>query len=139
MHMDLFKRYFLSLVFLLGAGACGGAGGCGGCSFEELPAGGLPSDQTLDGGAQLRISSSGFDTLTQIVPAVLQDSFAGGVCIPEGGFLNVDYCYQNDGGCSPGCKTDFNIDSVNMSVPQDDQLRVAVQFDVHINVPVEAD
>tara|TARA_R110002096_G_scaffold436051_2_gene666340 strand:- start:88338 stop:92201 length:3864 start_codon:yes stop_codon:yes gene_type:complete len=134
-----FKNAFLGLLVVLTAGACSGGGGCGGCALEELPAGGVPSDQTIEGGAQLRISSAGFDTITQVLPAIVQDSFAGGTCVPEGGFSIVDYCYQNDGSCTNGCEVDLNIDNVSVSVPANDQLRLAVQFDVATVVPVEAD
>ena len=133
------QRIFLGLLIVLTAGACSGGGGCGGCALEDLPAGGLPTDQTIEGGAQIRISQAGFETITQVLPAIVQDSFGGGACIPQGGFAIVDYCHQNDGTCSPGCQVDLNIDSVSVQVPQDDLLQLAVQFDVDIDVPVFAD
>jgi hypothetical protein len=139
MTTQTLKRSFYTFLITLLAGACSGGGGCGGCGMEPLPAGGLPGDQTIEGGAQLRISDTGFQTITDIIPAVLQDTLGQGVCIPEGGFSVINYCYQNDGSCTDGCQTDINIDFVNLDVPNDDTLRLDAQFDVHIDVPAEAD
>lgn len=133
---DLLKRYLISILFVVGAGACGGSGGCGGCALEPLPAGGLPADQTIEGGAQLRISSAGFDTLTSVLPAILGDTFADGTCIGAS-TGTLSYCYKNDGQCSPGCKLDLNVDSIDISVPQDNQLRVRVQFDIDVDLPAK--
>ena len=130
-----FKRAFLGLLVVLTAGACSGGGGCGGCALEELPAGGVPSDQTIEGGAQLRISSAGFDTITQVLPAIVQDS-VGGISIPAqsfGGFvLGADIC-------SGGCPVDFNFTTLQVDVPQDDQLRLLAEFDVDVAVLASAD
>lgn len=127
------RGYFLALLAIVVVGGCAGDG-CGGCAMEPLPEGGIPTDQTVEGGAQMRVSAAGFNTLTGIVPAVINDTFAEGFCMPASStnLLVGDaiYCHQNDGMCSPGCEMHFNIDSVEMSVPQDDQLQVRVQFDV---------
>lgn len=129
---------------MLIAGACGGGGGCGCGSTEPLPPGGLPADQTIEGGAQLRISQDGFETLTALIPAVLQDTLANsGTCVPSDSFGvvigDLDYCYQNDGSCAPGCPVDLNVDNIAMSVPSDDVLRVDMQFDISVDVPLRFD
>jgi len=129
------KRAFLGLLIVLTAGACSGGGGCGGCgALEPLPAGGLPADQTIEGGAQLRISQAGFDKISAILPTVLGDAFAQGSCIgASGGTLST--CFNNDGNCTPGCQIDLNVDSMDISVPQPDKMRIAIQFDVDVDVP----
>ena len=127
------QRSFFSLLIVLLAGACSGGGGCGGCgAMDPLPQGGLPGDQTIEGGAQIRISDQGFETITSIIPAVLQDSL-GGTCIPGdgvsalGGLVSASYCSGTQGTCVGGCELLINIDSVVIDVPQDDQLRIANQ------------
>ncbi len=130
------QRSFFSFLIILLAGACSGGGGCGGCGdLQPLPQGGLPGDQTLEGGAQIRISEQGFDAITQIIPAVLADTLGAGTCLgASNGTLS--YCFNNDGTCTPGCQIDITIDEVTLDVPQDDQLRITVQFDVDVDVPV---
>ena len=97
-------RYFnivFSLFFVVALSSCGG-GGCAGCASQPLPAGGLPADQTVEGGGQIRVTPAGFTKLQSIVPALINDSFADGVCIPSGSALSTDYCYQTQGNCAPG-------------------------------------
>ncbi len=127
------------VVFL---GACD-AGGCGGC-LAPLPDGiTLPTDQTVDGGAQIRITPTGFDKLTSIVPAVLNDTLGDGFCIPDGdvgiGIGDIDWCYTNDGTCAPGCQADFSVDFINISVNNANQLTVSAQFDVDVDVAIRFD
>ncbi len=143
MNIAMLRTYVLSLAVMLVAGACSGAGGCG-CGVEDLPPGGVPGDQTIEGGAQLRISQSGFSTLTELIPAVLQDTLgAGAACVPAGGFGvlvgDIDFCHLNDGTCTPGCGVDLNVDDISISVPADDRLRISMQFDVAVDVPVRFD
>ena len=62
----------LSALFILASGACGSAGGCGACStVQPLPGGRLPADQTVEGGAQLRVTPHGIATITTIVKPLL--------------------------------------------------------------------
>ena len=59
----------LSLLFVL-LSACGGVGtGCG-CSPQPLPEGGLPKDQTVEGGGQFRRSD--FETRIAIPTWVIK-------------------------------------------------------------------
>jgi hypothetical protein len=67
----------VSLLFVLLLGACGGLGGCGGCGGGPLPAGGVPVSQTVEGGAQNRITPSGFTKLKSIVPALVRSLRSG--------------------------------------------------------------
>lgn len=104
----------LSLLFVLTMGACGNLGGCGACgSTSPLPNGRLPTDQTVEGGAQIRVTPQGFSKLSAILPGVLNQSLAGGFCLPKGqagvsiaGFdvATAKYCQSNSNGCNPGCK-----------------------------------
>jgi hypothetical protein len=75
----------LSALFVVGMGACGTAGGCGACSaVQPLPGGKLPADQTVEGGAQIRVTQQGFGKITSTLPTLLNEQFAGGFCIPPG-------------------------------------------------------
>ena len=65
----------LSTVFIVAMGACGNLGGCGACSAAQpLPGGALPADQTVEGGAQIRVTPPGFNKLTSILPGALNQS-----------------------------------------------------------------
>jgi len=112
----------LSTAFIVLMGACGNLGGCGACSSTQpLPGGKLPADQTVEGGAQIRVTQSGFKKLTDLLPGLLNNSLQGGICVPAGnagvsiaGFnvASADYCHQNSGtGCTNGCKIAVNINA----------------------------
>jgi hypothetical protein len=121
----------LSLVFILAMGACGNFGGCGACSsVGALPADtpqtlkGLPRDQTVEGGAQIRVTPQGFTKISAAMKQVLNQSLAGGFCVPRGsvgnctgGFPNTGACYcaGNAGpGCNPGCKANVTLNKFDV-------------------------
>ena len=133
----------LSVLFILAMGACGNFGGCGACgSVGPLPADtpqtlkGLPRDQTIEGGAQIRVTPQGFQKLSAVLPALLNQSLSGGFCVPRGevgkctgGFPNTGacYCVQNSGpSCNPGCQANVSINpgGFTMSVTNQNRLRV---------------
>src|SRR5687767_6633897 len=104
-------------LFVLAMGACGNLGGCGACgAAQPLPAPGnapvvknMPVDQTVEGGAQIRVTQQGFQKLTSILPGLVNDQFASGFCVPRGqvGSLGTfgtgaEYCHTNSNGCNPG-------------------------------------
>ncbi len=75
----------LSTMFVVALGACGNLGGCGACgAVQPLPQGGLPATQTIEGGAQIRVTQQGFNKLTAIIPGLLNSQLAGGFCVPQG-------------------------------------------------------
>jgi MYXO-CTERM domain-containing protein len=123
-------------LFVIMNGCAGN--GCG-CNFDELPSGGLPSDQTLEGGAQMRVTPAGLDKIEQVADDVINDALAGGMCVPEGsqGILigDIEWCMNNDGSCVNGCDVDFNVDSITLT-PETSTLRLRTQFDVQVDVPV---
>jgi hypothetical protein len=103
----------LSAVFILAMGACGSAGGCGACSaVQPLPGGGLPPTQTVEGGAQVRVTPQGLTKITGILEPLLaqQLSTGGGFCVPQGSFLGVSYCAGHPSTeCNPGCLVDVQL------------------------------
>src|SRR5215218_5276075 len=101
-------------------GACGNFGSCGACgSTQPLPGGRLPTDQTVEGGAQIRVTPGGFQKLTSILPGVLNQQLGGGMCIPKGSVgspnstfgTGAEWCYSNSNGCSPGCKANVSLNN----------------------------
>lgn len=110
-------NFAFSIVLVFGFGvasACSGGGlGCG-CTSLPLPAGGLPADQTVEGGAQIRITPAGMQKINTLVTSLVEDSLGSGICIPSGEIGNAHstfgtgtyYCYQNDDACAPGCDVD---------------------------------
>src|SRR5665213_772102 len=80
--------FILSVLFVVLAGACSGTSGCGACStVAPLPGGALPATQTVEGGAQIRITKAGFTKLTSILPGVISSSLGGGFCLAKGSQL----------------------------------------------------
>jgi hypothetical protein len=123
-----------SLLVVLAAGCGGGGLGCNGCASEPLPGGALPADQTVEGGGQIRVSPAGFTKISGLIESVVGDQLDGaGVCIPEqnfgSDFLGADLCNGNQGGCTPGCEVDINLDSVDV-MPAGNALNVRAQLDV---------
>ncbi len=134
----------LSALFIVAMG-CGGVGsGCGACgSTQPLPGGRLPADQTVEGGAQIRVTQAGFAKLTSILPGLLNSSFAGGFCVPSGsigGFAaSADYCYTTQGTCAPGCRIGVQLNTPNgisVAVTNNQTLRVTVAATVSTSLPI---
>ncbi len=140
-------NFVLSLLFIIAMGACGNIGGCGACgSVGPLPADtpqtlkGLPRDQTIEGGAQIRVTPQGFQKLTGILPGAINQTLANGFCIPKGGVsvlgVGADWCYQNQGGCAPGCRVNATVNQTNLQV-QGNSLNVAIAADVDVTIPID--
>src|SRR5262245_57537257 len=129
-------------------GACGNFGSCGACgATQPLPGGRLPTDQTVEGGAQVRVTPSGFNKLTQILPGVLNQQLGGGFCVgrgsvgtPNGGFLatGAEWCYQNQSGCNPGCRANvaLNQNGFSIQVTNQNTLKLRISTSVNATVPV---
>ncbi len=144
----------LSVLFVFTMGACGNFGGCGGCSsVGPLPADtaatlkGVPRDQTVEGGAQIRVTPAGFTKLTSILPSVLNQQLASGFCVPRGeigncsgGFLGTGACYctASTTGCSPGCKVNvaLNPNGLQLSVTNSQKLNVRLSTSVSTSMKI---
>src|SRR5512147_190600 len=108
-----------SAVVVLAMGACGGVGGCGSCSaVQPLPGGKLPADQTVEGGAQIRVTQQGFSKLTSILPGLLNQQLGAGFCVPGGSVALglVDYCQTTQGQCRSACRIVPTLNAVTLSV-----------------------
>ena len=139
----------LSTAFIVLMGACGNLGGCGACSSSQpLPGGQLPADQTVEGGAQIRVTQQGFKKLTDLLPGLFNQQLTNGICIPAGsqdvsiaGFslASAEYCHQNSGtGCTNGCKIAVNLNAppagLGVSVTNQSTLRLNVSTAVNTSI-----
>ncbi|MBV8758867.1 MAG: MYXO-CTERM sorting domain-containing protein [Deltaproteobacteria bacterium] len=132
----------MSLAFILSMGACGGFGGCGACGAAgPLPGGILPPNQTVEGGAQIRVTPQGFNKLTSILPGAFNQAISGGFCIPHGstGYTlgtGADWCDQNNGSCAPGCQVNATINpgGLALSVTNQNTLHVVVSTSISTSV-----
>ena len=140
----------LSIVFITAMGACGNFGGCGACgSTGPLPGGKLPTDQTIEGGAQIRVTPAGFDKLTSILPGIANQALSNGFCVGKqsfgftdpifGTFTGVRACNQNSGsGCNPGCKinTSLNNNGLTLEVTSFGTLRVNLSMTASTHIVI---
>jgi MYXO-CTERM domain-containing protein len=140
----------VSAIFVFAMG-CGDFGGCGACgSAGPLPPGGLPTDQTVEGGAQIRVTQAGFTKLTSILPGALNQQLADGFCVPRGSFgdpsscglfeLNTgaEWCYNSGNGCNPGCKANVSLNPNGLTITPTSQnnLRVNVSASLNTTLPI---
>src|SRR5262249_7250969 len=137
----------MSVLFVFAMGACGNFGGCGACGASQpLPGGMLPTDQTVEGGGQIRVTQQGFSKLTSILPGVLNQAFQNGFCVGRGsvgspnGFLGTgaEWCYQTQGQCNPGCLANVSLNPGGFStqVTNAQTLRLRVSTSVSATVPL---
>src|SRR5262245_62304645 len=104
--------WIVSVVF---GGGCAG----GGCSCIGALPKPIPSGQIIEGGAQIRVTPSGFETLTSIVPGVLNRAVQNGFCIGEqhvGISIAGDLYACNANTCSGGghgCGVSVHLDSLH--------------------------
>jgi hypothetical protein len=126
------RHGFLLLVAVLCLGsACTDVGlGVPGAG-APLPAGGLPASQTLEGGAQIRISQPGLVKLTSTVPGVLDDAIDRALCVAEGSVsgsgFTTDYCYTSQGSCTRGCSVAIDLAAPHVAVSVENQQTLHVR------------
>ncbi|MGE3675914.1 MAG: hypothetical protein AB7K71_39965, partial [Polyangiaceae bacterium] len=144
------RDLLLSIALGFAVAACGNVGGCGGCTpTDPLPGGKLPSDQTIEGGAQIRITPAGFSKLTSILPGLINQQLTTGICIPAGDasvdlfpplppLASAEYCHQNSGtGCSNGCRLGVTVNSAGAEATDQQHLRVS--FSTKLDTSIHLD
>lgn len=130
-HLNL----VFSLLFLL-LSACGGVGAGCGCTAQPLPEGGLPDDQTVEGGGQIRVTDRGFQKITDLIPPLLESQLGNGFCIGKTSILTADVCGDNQGDCQPGCNVSVEVEQTEINVKDDQTLHVFVRANIAADVPV---
>ena len=126
---------WLSVFTLVAAGACSDTSGCG---TTPLPNGSLPATQTIEGGAQIRITRQGFQKLTGVVPDLINAQIADGFCVPEGTQATIHYCYEAQGQCNPGCLADVSLNAIQFVASSSTTLTLRLDLAANATVPTEA-
>ena len=128
----------ISTLFVLAMGACGNFGSCGACStVSPLPGGTLPADQTVEGGAQIRVTPQGFTKLTSVLPGLVNQQLAAGFCIAKGSALGADYCFENHDQCQPGCKVNVHLNSLQTSVTSGQRLNIKIDANADTQIRID--
>ena len=126
---------WLAIFTLVAAGACTDTNGCG---TTPLPLGGLPVSQTIEGGAQIRITRQGFQKLTGIVPDLINAQIADGLCVPSGTQAGINYCYETQGLCDPGCQVDLALNQTQFVATNASTLTLRLDLAASATVPTTA-
>ena len=137
-------NYVFAALFVVASGCGGGALGCGSCGSQPLPGGALPSDQTVEGGGQIRITGAGFAKVSDLVETVVGNAFDSGTCIGQlevgspGDIFGAGaiVCDTNQGSCTNGCNLQFSDLHVD-AAPAGNVLNVEVSLDIDAAIPVE--
>lgn len=132
-----------SVLWIIAMGACGDLGGCS--ALGPLPTGGLPKDQTIEGGAQVRVTPAGFNKLTSVLPGLLNEQLKDGFCIPQdqvgsmGTFgTGARYCTNNNGaGCNPACKVNVALNSLVPVVTDQQTLNIRISTRVNTTIGID--
>lgn len=99
----------------------------------------MPADQTVEGGAQIRVTQKGFTKISQAVPQLIGDVFNGGFQIGGGsiGIAGLDlasYCGGNNGTCT--ITPSFASANVSVVPNQPNVIKVNVGLNVSATVPM---
>jgi hypothetical protein len=124
------------LFALAAAGACSDSSGC--LATTPLPTGGLPASQTVEGGAQIRITRQGFLKLTSVVPDLVNEQIADGLCVPQGNQSGIDYCYETQAQCAPGCKVNLSLNQTQFVATNAYTLTLRLDLAASATVPTTA-
>lgn len=140
-HRERWIDWIASIVLIVAAASCDGLGAGCGCSFQPLPQGGLPPDQTLEGGAQVRVTPAGFKKITDLIPAVVNDALAGGFCLPQDKVINIGVaeatiCGTNVGQCRPGCPVQVTLLDTSSITASGQTINIKMRLDVHSDVHI---
>ncbi|HYB98598.1 MAG TPA: hypothetical protein VEC57_05630 [Candidatus Limnocylindrales bacterium] len=73
-----------------------------------------------------------------LLPAEVAEAAAQPHCVPRAEINGSEFCYLNDGACTPGCAVSMSIDSVDASWLAEGKLRVSVRSDLSSSVPIDS-
>ncbi len=123
---------FGAAVLVMVSTGCGGSGGCSQLGPLAKP---YPKDQLVEGGVQMRITPNGFNKLKQVLRDLINQQFAGGICIPRQQTsiigIDIEACFNAScAGGVRGCKVTPSINSLNLSVPNPGTLAIDINFNI---------
>lgn len=101
----------------------------------------MPADQTVEGGAQIRVTPSGFTKLGNLLPQIANSSLAP-VCIAKGGvdlgFVSLaSYCDVNSAGCSgKACAVVPSVAFTQLTPNGNNALNIRVGLNVDTTIPI---
>src|SRR5688500_2543838 len=101
--MTFLRTVSVLIAINLVAPGCGDVGLFALSTADPPPTGALPPTQTIEGGAQIEVSRSGFAKITARAPALFASSLGVPVCIAEQSVGGTNMCHTTDGACMPGC------------------------------------
>lgn len=127
------SRWLFAFGLVVG-GACSDNSGC---NTQPLPGGALPASQTVEGGAQVRVTQAGVTKLKAYAEGVISAQVANGFCLPEDTQASVHYCYQNQGRCTKGCLVDVALNGTQFLSTNTSILSVRVDVDLNATIPTE--
>nr|HEX4316848.1 MYXO-CTERM sorting domain-containing protein [Kofleriaceae bacterium] len=91
-------------------------------------------NQTIEGGGQVRVTPTGFNKMTSILPGVLNSAFKSGFTIPGGTAISiVSYCGGSGGA---GCHIAVTLNSVTVNVTNQQTLHLAIDAAGSTSVPL---
>ncbi len=105
----------------------------------------MPADQTVEGGAQIRVTAQGFQKLRSLVPEAVNGTLKP-ICIPKGsadlGFLNLaSYCDVNNP-CGPNgttikaCAIQPSVAFTDLTPNGNNALNVRVGLNIDTTIPI---
>ncbi len=105
----------------------------------------MPTDQTVEGGAQIRVTAQGFQKLRDLVPQAINGSLAP-ICINKGsaeiaGFDIASYCDVNNP-CGPGgstikaCAITPSVAFTDLTPNGNNALNVRVGLNIDTTIPI---
>lgn len=126
---------FLALAALSGCGDLG----LSAVKKGPLPPGGLPANQTIEGGGQVRVTSTGFARIDAAATAALAAQLTGvTLCVTSGTQSYFEYCYANDGACTPGCAVHVTSTALQLAVTNQQTMNVKFTGAGAAKVPVQS-
>ncbi len=124
-------HWALSILFIISCGASCDTAGCD--ILEPMPDGNeVPMNQTIEGGMQLRVTPTGFEKISAIVPGILEN-MTDITVIEESGstFGSCSTACVKFTACPGGCNVDIDIPQGGVQVTSNSSMLLV---DITLNV-----
>jgi len=124
-------RWALSIVFII---SCGSSCNTSGCDILQPMQNGneVPMNQTIEGGMQLRVTPTGFEKISAIIPGILEDMTDITVIAESGStFGSCGTACVRFTACPGGCNVDIDIPPGGVQVTSNSSMLLV---DITLNV-----